>query len=112
MMYHEAELPSVMIGGFIAVSVIFIVAIIVIFLSTKNWKALLAFAGQWYLTYEAFQCIYNVASGRNINAGMAAEDNSFYVGLCGVCWGFSIMLMLLGLYFLTKRIKTQKGSLT
>ena len=109
MMYHEAELPSVMIGGFAAISVIVVVAIIIIFLSTKNWKALLAFAGQWYMTYEAFQCIYNVVSGRNIHAGMASEDNSWYIGLCGLFWGFSILLMLLGICFLIRQINVQKG---
>lgn len=108
-MYHEAELPSVMIGGFIIVSVIFVTAIVVLFLKTKNWKALIAFAGQWYLTYEAFQCIYNVVSGRNIHAGMASEDNSFYIGFCGLFWGISILLMLLGIYFLVRQIKAQRG---
>lgn len=111
MMYHEAELPSVMIGGFIVVSVIFVVAIVIVFLNTKNWKALLAFAGQGIMTYGAFQCIYNVVSGRNIHPGMAAEDNSWYIGLCGVFWGLSILLMLLGLYFLVKQIKAQREKL-
>lgn len=112
MMYHEAELPSVMIAGFTAVVVVFIIAVIAIFCSTKNWKALLAFAGQGYLTYEAFQCIYNVVSGRNIHAGMAAEDNSWYIGLCGLFWGLSIMLMLLGICFLVRQINTQRGDQT
>ena len=108
MMYHEAELPSVMVTCFIAISVIFVAAMIGFFFKTKNWKATLAFAGQWLLTCGAFECLYNVVSGRGIHPGMASEGNSWFIGCCGLCWGASILLLLVGIWFLTRQIKTEK----
>ncbi len=107
----EEGVSTFLMGGFVFISLVFLVGVIVIACSTRCWKATCCFALQWFFTWFAFRSFWSIVIRGGVDP-MLTENNSFDLGMSGVCWGFSIMLMLLGLYFLTKRIKTQKGSLT
>lgn len=95
-------------SGFTVVSLVFIVGIIVIACSTKSLKSACCFALQWLFTWGAFRSFWNIV-GRGGSDPMLTENNSFDLGMCGVCWGFSIGLMLLGIYFLVCHTKAQRG---
>ena len=108
-MLLEEGVSAFLESGFVLISVIFIVGIIIIACSSRCWKAALSFVLQWLFTWAAFRFFWSIVA-RGGSDPMLTENNSFDLGMCGVCWGMSVLFMLLGIYFLVKQTKVRRGS--
>ena len=108
-MLLEEGVSTFLKGGFAFISVVFVAGIIVIACSAKSWKAACCFALQWLFTWRAFRFFWEIVQ-RGGSHPMLTEVNSADLGLSGVCWGVSILLMLLGIYYLVRNINNSEGS--
>lgn len=96
-------------GGFVLISVVFLAAVIVIACSTKCWKGVCCFALQWLFTWWAFRSFWSIVARGGVDP-MLTENNSFDLGISGVCWAVSILLMLLGISYLARKINHHEVS--
>ena len=108
-MMLEEGVSTFLKGGFVFISVVFIVGIVVIACYAKCWKAVCCFVLQWLFTWCAFQFFWDIVQ-RGGSHPMLTENNSFDLGMSGVCWGASILLMLLGICFLVPKMNDREGS--
>lgn len=96
------ELSGFLMGGFIFASVLFAAGVVLLAWKSRRWSAILCFVIQWVFTTFAFQNFWKIVRRAGSHV-MLTELNSGDLGLAGLCWGVSILVMLAGVYFLTKQ---------
>lgn len=101
----EAELPILMQIGFGLVTLAFILYQIRLFLKQRNILASVCFVFQWILTSLAFERILSAILLKPTDHPMFSEEFSGRIGVAGVLWGASILVMLIGLELLHRKQK-------
>lgn len=97
----EAEFPMTMWTAFLGVAVIFALVLVILFCRMKSRGAVCCFAGQYALTWAAFSRLNSLILYGNVTLNMI---------LCGISWGLSIVLMLLGCWLLVKKKEADHGT--
>ena len=102
-MYLESEVYGLLIWSFVVIIVISVSLLAVMYFKTRN-KAIFWFGGQTAFLSLAFywfyRCITNLPNEVNV---MHTENQSVLIGLAGVSWAISMLLMLVGIYKLTRK---------
>ena len=104
----EADVPMIMRIGFGFITLIFIVAIILLFRKTRNKVSLFLFGIQWGFTTLSFHFLLDALRVSPWNTPLNTENVSYSVGLCGIFWGLSICFMLIGIHKSVSVSKTAK----
>lgn len=104
----EAEFPGMMLGGFIAVSVVYAAAIWYLTHKIQRRCARNCFIGQWILTCISFFFLYCITGRRRALPAVLTGNVNLTIILCAVCWGLSILLLLAGCILLIRQKKPQK----
>lgn len=100
---YEAELPILMNVGFGLITFVFAFYQIRLFLKKRNILASGCFIFQWILTSLSFERILSAILLKPTDHPMFSEEFSARIGMAGVFWAVSILLMLIGLELLNKK---------
>ena len=104
----EAEFPGMMLSCFILVAVVY--AAVIWLLSDKIPRrcARGCFIGQWVLTCMSFFFLYCITGRRRALPAALTGNVNLTVILSVLCWGLSILLMLVGCILLIKQRNQRK----
>ena len=101
MIAFEAEVPLFLLVGFTIVAILSFVALLVLFIRSRNLN-LLYFLVQLLFLVLTFTHLFGLITLAG-NHPMLTEECSLRVGLAGVCWAFSMLFMFIGIYRLTRK---------
>lgn len=101
-MYLEQEVYGILLWAFITVVILSAGALIYFYLKTRR-RSLVWFGGQLVFLSLSFRYLYRALTylPNQANA-MVSEDQSLRLGLAGLCWAISMLLMLAGINGVSK----------
>ena len=101
-MYLEQEVYGTLFWAFIIVIVTSAAVISLFYIKTRK-RSLLWFGGQLVFLSLSFRYLYRALTylPNQANA-MVSEDQSLRLGLAGLCWAISMLLMLAGINGVSK----------
>jgi len=99
----EAEFPLVAAVGFGVLTLVFAVFLFKVYRNRKPRTGLLSFILQWVFTLLAFRWfLAALAVQRDTVTAMYTETVSWALGSAGMCWGASILCMIIGIWELLR----------
>lgn len=104
-MYLEQEVYRTLFWAFIIVIVTSAAVISLFYIKTRK-RSLLWFGGQLVFLSLSFRFFYRAITYLlNQANAMYSEDQSLRLGLAGLCWAISMLLMVAGIIGLNKGLK-------
>ncbi len=104
----EAEFPTMMLGSFIMVAIVFAAVIYFMFDKSQFKSARNCFIGQWVLTCVSFFFLFCITGRRTALPAVLTGNVNLTIVLCALCWGVSILLMLTGCFLMIRQAKKKK----
>jgi len=99
----ESETLSMLYIGFFLIIGLVLIVIIKLWYERKNKSFIWFIAQIIFLSFSFFMFTELIKPNTDIPAAFLSEENSFTLGITGILWATSMVCMIIGIWYISRR---------